>query len=819
MSDGRHRTIRRSFGGTCAARREGFKLIRIFAFGIAVLLAPLTCASSAAAEQPQPDKPWMNPALDADARTRALLEAMTRDEKLALVFGYYSSDAPWKNFKRPAGGLEQSAGYVGGNSRLGIPALMETDAGTGVASQSGANPRLRTALPSNLASAASWDPEVAYAGGRMIGNEARLSGFNVQLAGGINLLREPRNGRNFEYGGEDPLLAANIVAAQIRGIQSNHIISTIKHYALNDQETNRTTADVHIDGRSARMSDLLAFELAIGKSSPGAVMCAYNRVNGVYSCENEWLLNEVLKSDWGYKGFVMSDWGAVHSSIPAANAGLDQESGYPFDASPYFADALKEAVEDGYVTAARLDDMTARILRSMFVNGLFDEPLKAGDIDFPAHAEVSRAVAEGAMVLLKNDHHLLPLGASVRSILIVGSHADEGVLSGGGSSQVYSVGGVALLERPVKGGPRIYFRSSPMQALAAHTRARVAYDPGTDIKTAAKLARQSDVVIVFAHEWCTEGVDCTMRLDEEQHALIAALARVNPRTMVVLETGGPVLMPWVDKVAAVLEAWYPGSSGGDAIAGVLTGEVNPSGRLPVTFPRSLEQLPRPHLDGFPEQRNARIAVDYNIEGAAVGYKWFDRKRFEPLFPFGHGLSYSRFELSSLGADVGDTQLSVRFAVKNTGDRAGAYVAQVYVSPTGGPAATSWEAPKRLCGFKKVSLKPGESTDVSLAIEPRTLAVYDDAGKSWVIEDGDYDVSLSTDARHAVAHTKVHIPRQIIPRPPAAELLPSHRSKVYPPALTTLVPVWPPIGQESLPAHTITSSWGVDFALSQRRNMS
>ncbi|MDB6156818.1 MAG: glycosyl hydrolase [Gammaproteobacteria bacterium] len=764
MSDGQNRTIRVACSAVRApAGREGFKLSRTIASGLAALVAMLTCVSSGAAEQLQPDKPWMNPALDTDSRTRVLLEAMTRDEKLALVFGYFSSDAPWKNFKKPAAGLEQSAGYVGGSSRLGIPALMETDAGTGVASQPGPNPRLRTALPSNLATAASWDPDLAYAGGRMIGNEARLSGFNVLLAGGINLLREPRNGRNFEYGGEDPLLAANIVAAQIRGIQSNHIISTIKHYALNDQETNRTTLSVHIDDRSARMSDLLAFELAIAQSSPGAVMCAYNRVNEVYSCESRWLLDEVLKSDWGYKGFVMSDWGATHSTIPAANAGLDQQSGYPFDASPYFADALKEAVEDGYVPAARLDDMAARILRSMFVNGLFDEPVKAGDIDFAGHAEVSRAAAEGAMVLLKNDHHLLPLAKSVRSILIVGSHADAGVLSGGGSSQVYPVSGTALLERRPKGaGPRVYFRSSPMQALAAHIPARITYDAGTDIKAAAKLARHSDVVIVFARQWTTEGLDSTMHLDEEQDALIVALARVNAKTVVVLETGGPVLMPWVDKVAAVLEAWYPGSSGGEAIARVLVGEVNPSGRLPVTFPRSLEQLPRPHLDGFPEQHNARFSVDYTIEGAAVGYKWFDRRHFEPLFPFGHGLSYSKFDFSNFAAEVDDKRLSVRFAVKNTGDRAGKYVAQVYVSPIGGAAASGWEAPKRLSGFKKVSLQPGEGADVSLSIEPRILAVYDDAGKSWVIEEGDYDVSLSTDARTVVSHTKVHIPRQIIP---------------------------------------------------------
>jgi beta-glucosidase len=455
---------------------------------LATLVASVHSTAFGAAEQQHSGRPWMDPGLDPDSRTRLLLAAMTRNEKLALVFGYFSSDAPWKNFKRPAAGLEQSAGYIGGIARLGIPALLETDAGIGVASQPGPHPRLRTALPSNLAIAASWDLDLAYAGGRMIGNEARQSGFNVMLAGGINLAREPRNGRNFEYGGEDPLLAANIVGAQIRGIQSNHIISTIKHFALNDQETNRTTLSVQIDERAARMSDLLAFEMAIGIAQPGAVMCAYNRINGVYSCENPWLLDEVLKHDWGYKGFVMSDWGATHSSIPAATAGLDQESGFPFDVSPYFADALQEAVEDGYVPSARLDDMTGRILRSMFVNGLFDAPLEPGEIDFAAHARTSRTAAEESMVLLKNARHLLPLDRNLKSLLLVGSHADVGVLSGGGSSQVYPPGGAALVETRVGGWKLVYFRSSPLEALAAHMSARTAYDPGSDIKAAAALA-------------------------------------------------------------------------------------------------------------------------------------------------------------------------------------------------------------------------------------------------------------------------------------------------------------------------------------------
>jgi beta-glucosidase len=725
---------------------------------VSTVIMPVTARTE---DAPLTDRPWMNSALSAGARAQSLLEVMRQDEKLALVFGYFSSDAPWKNFKKPQQGLEQSAGIIAGIARLGIPALTETDAGIGVASQPGEHPRLRTALPSNLATAATWDPELAYSGGRMIGNEARLSGFNVMLAGGIDLSREPRNGRNFEYGGEDPWLSATMVAAQIRGIQSNHIISSIKHYALNDQETNRTTLSVHIDDRSARMSDLLAFELAIEQSSPGAVMCAYNRINEVYSCENAWLLNEVLKTDWGYKGFVMSDWGATHSTIPAAIAGLDQDSGYPFDASPYFADALKEAVEDGYVPRSRLDDMAARILWSMFANGLFDDPVKPGEIDFKAHAAVARADAEGAMVLLKNDHELLPLRNGTQSIAIIGSHADVGVLSGGGSSQVYSINGQGDRDSTIKRGTAVYFRSSPTQALAARSGARIAFEEGTDIPAAVKLATHSDVAIVFAHQWSAEGSDGTLRLDDDQDTLIKAVAEANSKTIVVLETGGAVLMPWINKVAAVLEAWYPGTSGGEAIARVLTGEVNPSGRLPITFPQSLEQLPRPILDGYPEQKQARITVDYTIEGAAVGYKWFDRKGFEPLYPFGYGLSYSDFTYSGLRAEVGDNRLRVRFAVKNTGRLQGKYVAEVYVSPLRPEMIEGWESPKRLCGFQKVNLQPGEITHVNVNVDPRLLAVFDSARKSWVIAEGDYNVTLSKDARTTVASTTVHLSRQVL----------------------------------------------------------
>jgi beta-glucosidase len=401
----------------------------------------------------------MNSALGPDQRTALLLRQMTRDEKLKLVFGYFSTDFAPKNYKMPEGGREGSAGYVPGIPRLGIPPQWQTDAGIGVASQGGAKQkRERTALPSGIGTTATWNPDLAFQGGRMIGSEARSSGFNVMLAGGVNLTRDPRNGRNFEYGGEDPLLAGTMVGAQIAGMQSNSIISTVKHYALNDLETGRDYHDARIDPNAARMSDLLAFQFAIERSDPGSVMCAYNRVNGTHACENRWLLTDLLHRDFGWKGYVMSDWGATHSTEAAANAGLDQDSGFPFDKEPYFGEPLKQAVAAGRVPPARLDEMAGRILRSMFQHGLFDKPVVPGPIDMAAHHVVTRADAEQAAVLLKNDRNILPLGTAVRRIVVIGGYADRGVLAGGGSSLVYPVGGNAVpgLEPKTWPGPVMY---------------------------------------------------------------------------------------------------------------------------------------------------------------------------------------------------------------------------------------------------------------------------------------------------------------------------------------------------------------------------
>jgi beta-glucosidase len=721
------------------------------------MLGLALATASAPALAADPARPWMDTTLSPDQRADLVVKALTFDEKLKLVFGYFSTDATYKKFVHPAEGLNYSAGFIYGVPRLGVPNQWETDAGVGVATQPSPTPRERSTLPSGLATAATWSPETAFAGGAMIGNEARLSGFNVQLAGGVDLLREPRNGRNFEYGGEDPLLAGTIVGQEIRGIQSNHIISTVKHYAFNDQETERNFIDVKIGDQAARTSDLLAFQIAIEVGHPGSVMCGYNRTNGVYNCESDWLLNQVLKTDWAYPGYVMSDWGGAHSTIPAANNGLDQDSGFPFDDSPYFGDALKEAVADGWVSQARLDDMDRRILRSMFANGLFDDPV-AGDqatsIDFAAHQKVAQADEEQAIVLLKNTHDLLPLSVHAQRIAIIGSHADVGVLTGGGSSQVYPRGGMVVPnEGPdVFPGPKVYFPSSPMKAIAARTKAAVTYDNGYDPAAAAKLAAGSDVAIVFVNQWAAEGMDVqSLSLPNNQDALIAAVAKANPHTIVVLETGGPVLTPWADQVGAILEAWYPGSGGGEAIARVITGEVDPSGRLPATFPASEAQLPRPVLDGVGVERG-HPHTDYDIEGAAVGYKWFDLKGLKPAYPFGYGLSYTRFSLSGLSGAVEDGALHARFTVSNTGARDGAVTSQVYVSPVAG----GWEAPKRLGGWKKLDLAPGASASADVVIDPRLLAVFDSATKTWKIAEGDYVLTLAQSATAPVQTVKVHL---------------------------------------------------------------
>jgi len=758
-----------------SSRAWGITMKRVCAG--AMLLA--LCAGPAVAQPqiqlPAPVPPWMNTALSPDQRTALLQPQLTRDEELTLVHGYLGIYVPNRTYRMQPEAmraeLPNSAGYVPGIPRLGIPALAESDASLGVANGGHMRPGdTATALPSSELTAATWNADLAYQGGAMIAREARAKGFNVLLAGGMNLIREARGGRTFEYVGEDPLLAGIMSGESIRGIEDQHIISTTKHYALNNQETLRTLINARIDEADARESDLLAFEIAIEHGDPGAVMCAYNRINSAYACENNYLLNRVLKGDWGYKGFVLSDWGAVHSTVEAANFGLDQESSNSSDARDYFGDPLKDAVAKGEVPEARLHDMVRRILRTMFAKGLFDSPVVKGPIDVAADTLVAQRDAEEGIVLLKNDKNLLPLAAGTQRIALIGAQADIGMISGGGSSQVIPngsdgtneilIGYTALIDRkkPQVSMDRVVFDPpSPLAAIRSEApRAQVQFDDGSDIARAVKAAQGADVAIVFARQWMREGSDVpNLSLPGDQDALIDAVASANPRTIVVLETGGAVLMPWIAKPGAVVEAWYAGSGGAVALARVLFGDVNPSGHLPITFPVSEDQLPRHTLAGLPQQPISPATLGppaMNFpEGANVGYRWFEAKKQTPLFPFGFGLSYATFDFANLSVKGGAT-LSAEFDVRNTSKIVGKAVAQIYATP---PSRDGSEV-ARLIGWGKADLKPGEVRHLSVTADPRLLARYDTNTQLWRLAAGDYSVSLGSSSADIKATATTHL---------------------------------------------------------------
>ncbi|MCP1470299.1 beta-glucosidase [Sphingobium sp. OAS761] len=690
-----------------------------------------------------------------DQRARDIVSRMTAEEKLKLLHG--PMPALLAPAKRPQG-VPLGAGFIEGIERLGVPMLVETDASLGVSNlMEMRKGDVATALPSGLSLASTWNPAVAEAGGRMIGAEARAKGFNVMLVGGVNLVRDPRAGRNFEYLGEDPLLAGSLAGAQIAGVQSNNIIATIKHFALNDQETGRNVATVEMDEAAMRESDLLAFQIGIERGDPGSVMCAYNRVGGVHACEHAFLLNDVLRRDWGYKGFVMSDWGAVHST-KAILAGLDQQSGEQIDSKPYFSTMLAQAVEKGEVPATAIDTAAKRVLRSIYAHGVADNPIVPGQaIDYDAHGDIAQQAAEQGIVLLRNEGKILPLAANAKSILLVGGNADIGVPGGGGSSQVHPVGGLKRVTRGAESGvaagfaKRGYGGTAPLDALrAALPQAAISFLDGKDVAATRDAAAKADIVIVFAEKYATEAADQPdLALGEGQDALIDAVADANPRTVVVLETGNPVLMPWHDKVPAILSAWYGGQRGGAAIARVLTGAVNPSGHLPVTFPAAVDQLPNPVLPGSdapPADKETRAVYGLQAgtkpfeirypEGSDAGYRWFDRKAVKPLYPFGYGLSYTQFRYGDLKVSGGKT-LTVRFTVTNTGDRAGVDVPQVYVVRPG--------KAKRLIGWGRPDLKPGESAQVSVTADPRVLADFDVKTQRWIVPAGTVRVEVGTSA--------------------------------------------------------------------------
>jgi len=728
---------------TLQSRTGALVLATVFA------AAPLAFAQFPGMPQPK-HYPWSDASLSPDVRADLVIKELTIDEKISLLHGqgmpFFTSGPTESN-----GG----AGYSNAIKRLGIPAIQMADSAYGV-TRAGASGRYSTALPNNLAAASAWDPQGAYEYGALIGRELRAQGYSMSLGGGVNLPREPRNGRTFEYQGEDPLLAGTLAGNFAKGVQSQFIIGDLKHYALNDQESGRNAVNALIDKRSMRETDLRAFQIALGISDAGGVMCSYNRVNGDFACENQYLLNDVLKKAFGFKGFVLSDWGGTHSAVKASHAGLDQEQPDKY----FFGDTLKKAVEIGEVSQDEINEHVHRILRTIFAVGLFDHPVTMDVVDVDRGLAQAQAFAEKSIVVLKNANEILPL-ENVQTVAIIGGHADKGVLSGGGSAQVDPPGGSPVPPPPPQ-SPSDYFMrplwmpSAPLRALsAALPNSKVAFNSGDDLDAAVAAAKSADVAIVFAYQWEAEDSDLkTLHLASAQSKLIEAVAAANPKTIVVLETGSPATMPWIDDVAGVVEAWYPGIRGAEALANILTGKVNPTGKLAITFPKSDADLPHPTVLQPPPTSQVSFSnmggdissfmatmskglppfpVTYD-EKLQVGYKWYDAQKKAPLFPFGFGLSYTTYAYSGLTVKSGDG-LTVSFTVKNTGKRAGTEIAQVYSSLPD----SAGEPPKRLIGWARVELAPGESKAVTVAVDKERLSVFDEGADAFKLVPGSYNV--------------------------------------------------------------------------------
>jgi len=704
--------------------------------------------------KPTGQEPWMDKSLSPDQRAELVLKELTLDEKIQLLHG--NGMRGWPGAPNPKEYLGNGgAGFVLGVPRLGIPMIQMSDAAYGVRA-SAENGRYSTALPSNIAGAASWDTHAACEYGALIGRELRAQGYNMTLGGGVNIARELRNGRNFEYQGEDPILAGTMVGNRIKCEQAQHVIGDIKHYAVNDQESGRNEVNSIIGKRAMRESDLLAFQIGIGIGNPGAVMCSYNAVNGTYACENSYLLTDVLRKDWNFRGFVVSDWGGTHSTVKASAAGLDQEQ--PLDT--FYGEKFKEAVQSGKISEAELDEHVRRVLRSEFASGIVDYPVRKSVVDVEGGFNVSRHIAEQSMVLLKNEKSVLPLDAKkFHSIAVIGPHADTGMISGGGSAQVDPEGAY-----PPAWKEHVWFPTSPLKAVQAMASgANVSFNSGENPAAAAELAKKSDVALVFVYQWTSEDFDLpNLSLPNNQDALIEQVAAANPHTVVVLESGSAVTMPWAGKVEGILEAWFAGSKGADAVANVLFGTVNPSGKLPITFPKSEADMPHPVMTlPTPDQLGLAAVMKtgeakptfemHYDEGLKVGYKWYDAEHKEVLFPFGYGLSYTTFAYSGLKVE-GSNPVTVKFTLKNTGKRDGMEVAEVYAALP----ADAGEPPKRLVGWSKVSLKAGESREVEIPVEAKYLTIYDEATDTWKLVAGEYTFMVGGSSQDFPVQQKLHL---------------------------------------------------------------
>ncbi len=688
---------------------------------------------------------YLDPGQPIEARVDDLLSRMTLEEKVSQVHA-------------------DSSFSTAGVPRLGIPERRFSDGPLGVRETLdpqyqpvGLGNDFSTAMPAGICLAATWDTNLAFTEGETIGEEARARGKDIMLGPAVNNFRTPLGGRNFEYFGEDPLLAGQMAVGYIHGEQSQDVASCVKHFALNNQEIQRTSINVEADERALREIYLPAFKAAVQEGGVWCVMGSYNQFRGQHCCENDYLLNQILKGEWGFKGLVMSDWGGTHDTREAALNGLDIEMGARKDYNKcYLAQAYLDGLRNGEFPVAGLDDKVRRNLRVMFATHVFDPGRTNGSLNTAAHEIVSRKVAEEGIVLLKNKHHLLPLDiAQIKTIAVIGDNAVRPQDFSGGSSEIKSFYEISPLQGIVnRAGENVNIIFSEGYATNGDPRAA---------DRAVAAARAADVVIYIGgllhKNYDSEGTDHKdYKLPFGQDELIQKIAAANPRTVVVL-LGTPAEMnAWVDRVPAVLQAWFMGMEGGNALAGILFGDVNPSGKLPCSIPKRLEDSPAHALGAYPGTNG----VEVYKEGLLVGYRWFDTKKIQPQFPFGYGLSYTTFKYSNLrlvkGGDANGPIVTSQFDIENTGNRPGAEIAQLYVHENN-PALMRPQ--KELKGFRRVFLQPGEKQTISIPLGETAFAWYDPAKKSWVAQKDRFKILIGGSSRDIYLKANFDLPETLL----------------------------------------------------------
>ena len=698
-----------------------------------------------------------------EKRIEKLIKKMTLEEKVGLLHG-------------------NSKFYVAGVERLGIPEWSLSDGPHGVRAEinrhdwayAGWTNDSASYFPTGTAFAAAWNPELAYRRGEVLGEEARWRKKDVLLGPGVNIIRSPLCGRNFEYMSEDPYMNSVLAVAYIKGLQSRDVACSVKHFAVNNQETNRTTVDVECSERALREIYLPAFKAAVQEGGALTVMAAYNKFRGEFCAENNYLVRKILRNEWGFDGVYVTDWGAAHSTVPSMEAGLDLEMGTLIDKYEdwYYANPLIEAVKSGKIPMSLVDEKVGDVLRVMIKTNVLDPKKRfgPGSMNTKEHQQATYDAAAEAIVLLKNQNNLLPLDfSSIKSLAVIGDNATRKHSNGGLSSEIKAVYEVTPLEAlRAKWGDKVDIRfaqgyeklstfvEGSNNGQSSGTFSSKTQESDALLKEAVEVARTSDVALLVCglnHDYDTESFDrLNMDIPYGQVELIQEVVKANPRTIVVMIAGSPLNMAAVDICSpAIVWAWFNGMEGGNALVDVLSGKVNPSGKMPFTTPVSLDQSPAHALGNFPGRD---LKVNYE-EDILVGYRWFDTKGLPVVYPFGYGLSYTTFNYSNLNTDKktydqADT-IQATFTLTNTGDREGAEVAQLYVSD---PVCSVMRPVKELKGFKQIELQAGECQIVSFEITSEDLKFYNHE-LEYVCEPGEFEVMIGPNSRDVISASFVY----------------------------------------------------------------